>query len=192
LSGQLTGQLRSATSAAACSRPADVLYNPRALTADRDDRSTTHSGAPPIEALAELLRLLAAATPSTGAAPSLPAAPAVLPGAAYGPAMQLVAQVMLAWAASGLRSWARTAEICGKALPLVMDSLAAASGRPNGGPADQARTLDELRACLRELAELPGRESQRLQLEIERIVLGPGTGAAPEAGPHWRRWESKP
>ena len=181
-----------------CPRVRNLLYNPGSLTtADRSDQPGTHSGATPLEALGELLRLLGAAKPATAspdpAQPNVETAPA---GLVYGQAIQILGQIMLAWAASGLRSWARTAEICGKSLPLVVDSLADATGRSNGDGAEQARRLDELRASLRELAELPGRESQRLQMEIQRILLG----AAPDAGPHggggddvhWRRWESKP
>jgi hypothetical protein len=99
---------------------------------------------------------------------------------------------MLAWVASGLRAWAHTAEICGKSLPLLGESLAAAAGRTNGDGAEQARALDQLRASLRELAELPGREAQRLRLEVERILLGGGPDGGPDGAPHWRRWDPKP
>lgn len=171
-----------------CSGLWNLLYNPGSLTtSDRpDEPPDTHSGVPPFEAFTELLRLLAAARPTEEAQETV-ARPV------DGDAVRLVGQVMVAWAASGLRSWARTVEIWGKALPLVVDALAA-TGRPNGDPAEKARRSDELRAALRELAELPGRESQRLQAEIERIVFGAGSGAGPQTGSdkHWRRWEAKP
>jgi hypothetical protein len=167
-----------------------LLYNARSLTtADHGDPSDIHSGATPLEALEALLRLLTSA--GRQADP-----PTVLSAPAYGQAAQLLGQVMLAWAASGLRSWARTAEICGASLPVILDGLAEAAGRSNRDPAEQARRLEELRASMRELAELPGRESQRLRMEIERILLGGGRDAGPRGEPgadaHWRRWEPKP
>lgn len=161
-------------------------------TADRGDPSDTHSGATPLEGIEELLRLLAAASALRGSANP----PGLNAPQAYGQAMQLFGQVMLAWAASGLRAWARTAEIYAASLPAVMNSLADATGRSPRDPGDQARTLDELRASWRELAELPGRESQRLRMEIERIFRGGAPDAGPAGGPgadaHWRRWEPKP
>jgi hypothetical protein len=179
-----------------CSGLWNLLYNPGSLTtSDRpDEPPDTHSGVPPFEAFTELLRLLAAARPTEATpGPGTPNPQETAARPVDGDAVRLVGQVMVAWAASGLRSWARTVEIWGKALPLVVDALAAA-GRPNGDPAEKARRSDELRASLRELAELPGRESQRLQVEIERIVFGVGSGAGPQTGSdkHWRRWEAKP
>jgi hypothetical protein len=104
---------------------------------------------------------------------------------------------MLACAASSFRYWGRSAEIWGKAVPLMIETLTVANGRPKDGIAETSPALDEIRAVLRELTEVPGQESRRLQAELEQIVLGNAPAGAPEpssdaADAYWRRWEAKP
>jgi len=166
------------------------------LTTDQgpDEPSVPYSAPPPLSALSELLRLLAA---NAGSA-SEPGGDAASQAArlVYGPLVQLVGQLMLAWAASGLRSWARTAEILGTALPRVVDALTESAAGTDGDPDARVRRLDELRASFREMAELPGREAQRLQAELDRLLFSGGTGPNPRTGADgdtpWRRWEAKP
>jgi len=181
-----------------CSGISNLLYNPGALTTSErpDEPSGPYSAPSSFQAFSELLRLLAAKSSQgspSNAGDHDPAEPGVL---AYAPLMQLIAQVMLAWAASGLRSWARAAEILGTTLPITLEALADSGDRTDVDPAEKARRLDALRAAFRELADLPGRESQRLQAELDRLLFGAGpdtdrrTGSETDAP--WRRWEAKP
>jgi hypothetical protein len=158
---------------------------------DRSQDGQSHARA--LEAVSELLRLLTSAnqTASAKGRESEPGAPR------YTEILRLGGQVMLACAASSFRFWGRSAEIWGKAFPLMMETLTVANGRPKDGVAETSTALDEIRAVLRELTEVPGQESRRLQAELEQIVLGNAPPGAPESPPdaadaYWRRWEAKP
>jgi hypothetical protein len=146
-----------------------------------------------LEAVAELLRLLTSAnqTASANGRESEPGVPR------YAEIVRLAGQVMLACAASSFRYWGRSAEIWGKAVPLMIQTLTVANGRPKDGIAEPSTALDEIRSVMRELTEVPGQESRRLQAELEQIVLGHVPPGAPEppsaaADSYWRRWEVKP
>jgi hypothetical protein len=110
--------------------------------------------------------------------------------------VRLLSQMLLTCAASSLRYWGRSAELWGKAVPLIVDMLVL-NGRLRDDGEAMARRLDEIRAELREFLELPAQEARRLQAELERIVLGRARDTAPgpppdAAEPYWRRWETKP
>jgi uncharacterized protein (DUF849 family) len=66
----------------------------------------------------------------------------------------------------------RSAEIWGKAVPLMIQTLTVANGRPKDGIAEPSTARDEIRSVMRELTEVPGQESRRLQAELKQIVLG--------------------
>jgi hypothetical protein len=142
----------------------------------------------PFRAIEEMFRLMVSATapavdrravsdPSPGALGAVP------------PALGVVGQVGGAFMASGLRYWSRLAEVWMRVLP----TLYAAAAQGPAADGDGAAALgDDLRAALRELAELPCQESRRLQAELDRIV-SPGATAAPDPdAPYWRRWDAKP
>ena len=159
-----------------------------------------HSTTAPLEAVAELLRqILSAMPPPEVPGPARPdhsgrsGAAENVERAGQGDIVGFVSQLILFFLSSGLRSWGRAAEILGTAAPLIGETFSIVGVRGTGDPGQQARNLDELRAALRELAELPIHESRRLQAELERIVLRLGPAPAPAAEPeaYWRRWEAK-
>ncbi|HYB40355.1 MAG TPA: GMC oxidoreductase, partial [Candidatus Methylomirabilis sp.] len=114
---------------------------------------------------------------------------------AYAQAIHLLGQLGPACAVSGLRYWARVAELWGRAMPAVAKTLLEADPLERPGALGGA-VLDELRAGLRELAELPGEESRRLLAELERLAgaVRPDARApaADDAEAPWRRWNVKP
>lgn len=161
--------------------------------ADHDKPQDGQSNARVLEAVSELLRLLTSTsqTASTNGRESEPGIPL------YAEFVRLTGQVMLACAASSLRYWGRSAEVWGKTLPLLIEAVTTANGQPKDGIAGTSTALDEMLSMLRERAEMPGQESRRLQAELEQIVLGHASPAAPEVPPdgtetYWRRWEAKP
>ena len=95
--------------------------------------------------------------------------------------------------ASGMRYWARAAESWAKLLQVGIQGMAAGSADPTRVAEDRAIQLDALRAGIREVVELPGEESRRLQAELDEIVarLWPGP-ERDKTGEHWRRWAVKP
>jgi hypothetical protein len=108
------------------------------------------------------------------------------------PALGVMGQVGGAFVASGLRYWARLAEIWTRAMPALALATARAPGSRDGGAEAGAALTDELRAVLRELADLPCQESRRLQAELDRLTTS-GAAPVPDAdAPYWRRWDAKP
>ena len=108
----------------------------------------------------------------------------------------LFAQLYFACLTSGLRYWSRVAETWTRIAPTLARALAGMNGEPGGSAEARAVLLEELRAALRELAQLPAEEWRTLEAELER--LGSGRPAGPQGedraggGPYWRRWEAKP
>jgi hypothetical protein len=106
--------------------------------------------------------------------------------------LQFLGQAGLAYLASGFRYWSRMADAWAKTLPSV--TRAAAAGRASGTSAeDRAVFIDELRARLRDLVDIPAQEARLLQTELDRIAteLWPRSQEKGEAQ-YWRRWETKP
>lgn len=102
-------------------------------------------------------------------------------------------QVYVLFMISGFRYWMRSAEVWGRVVPAIVGRLQKLSNNSGGGDEARAALIDELRASLRELAELPGQESRVLQAELDRLAgtMSPRTDGD-KAGPHRRRWEVKP
>jgi hypothetical protein len=108
-----------------------------------------------------------------------------------------IVQLYLICLTSGLRYWSRVAETWARIAPALARGLAAMNGAPGGSAEERASLLDELRAGLRELAELPAEEWRALETELERLGRGGHPGRSEGAdraggGPYWRRWEAKP
>jgi hypothetical protein len=91
---------------------------------------------------------------------------------------------------SAARYWMRVAEACAKHYPSLADLFA--DGDTAGVPPDRVRVATErLQACLRELADLPVEEAQRVRVELERLASTAGR-PRDDDGPYWRRWNVKP
>jgi hypothetical protein len=122
---------------------------------------------------------------------------AAAPGNSSSDGLQVLSQVALALAASGMRYWGRSAELWAKGMPVLVQGFAQmTTGQQDGGREACRTLLDELRAYVRELAELPAQEARRLQADLDRIA-GAWPSGAPPGGPQhpdapWRRWDVKP
>lgn len=102
---------------------------------------------------------------------------------------QQVMQLYLAFVNSGYRYLARWAEISARRYPEFAETMAAMNAQPKENAHRMRALLDSVRAYMREMAELPLEESERLQAEIEKI-LKVDTGAPasePKARPRARR-----
>jgi len=153
-----------------------------------------------MRSLVDAMRLLA----STGGPGAASAETGTSPNGddrAGGDAAQLLGRLSLVWMTSGIRYWARAAEIWARALPSLARALAdsGAAGATSAGagaserPAEARKILiDELRACLRLLAELPVDEGRRVQAELEAVLRGAGEEPSGPADQPWRRrWKAK-
>jgi len=123
-----------------------------------------------------------------------------LPGPERGPAADLwqdralpafMSQACLVFATSGLRYWTRAAQIYGEYCPVLGQLLSATNSRSLDSTEEQRILLDRLRALLRELAELPGQESQWMQAELAKLEGQMLSGANGMAGDYTRRWRYK-
>ena len=80
--------------------------------------------------------------------------------------MNRMTDAHLATVQSGLRYMRRWAELSGKAYPLAIRAM---RGSGSGAGEDTGALMDELRGTLREMAELPLKESNRLQSELTDV-----------------------
>lgn len=145
--------------------------------------------------LIDVLRLFASAAGSAGSPPastSTGSAPgASREGRLENDRLELLGQLFLVWMASGVRYWSRAAEIWARALPPLARALAEPRGPEQAGEAQRV-LIDELRSCLRALAELPIDEARRVQAELEALVRGSNAQDASPSDAHWqRRWKAK-
>lgn len=117
--------------------------------------------------------------------------PGVPPGA--GDVVQFMSQAYIAYLTSGLRYWSRLTEVWAKVLPPLAGGVAEVSTGNASRPEARAVLIDEVRACLRELAEMPQQEARLLQAQLEKIAgaLWPEQDKS-EDGRYWRRWKAKP
>lgn len=102
-----------------------------------------------------------------------------------------MSQACLVFAASGARYWTRAAQIYAEYSPAIYRMLAASSSRSVSDPEDQRILLDRIRALLRELAELPGQESQWMQAELAKLEGQMLSGASRQEGDYVRRAKYK-
>ena len=131
----------------------------------------------------------AAASPPSGAA----APPAA--GAMIDPAldpqgfMTFMAQSYMAVMGCGLRCLSGWAHIHSRYLGSISRGMSAMATGSGQGPQDQAVLVDELRAYLRELMELPYDECRRALAELQTLE----SSILPQAraGEHTRRWRGK-
>jgi len=111
----------------------------------------------------------------------------------YGDLLNVMAQASLTWMNSGFRYWRRWLEIYASYYPAIMHSVQVMSSDPGKWEEARGVLIDNLRAYLREMAELPWQESRRLQAEFERIVGEVWPSAEGGQGePHRRRARWKP
>jgi uncharacterized heparinase superfamily protein len=105
---------------------------------------------------------------------------------------QRILQLYLAFVNSGYRYLARWAEISARRYPEFAQTMATMNAEPAASARQMAALLDSVRGYLREMAELPLAESERLQAEVEAIVAvaapspGPAAEPAPKARPKRR------
>ena len=105
---------------------------------------------------------------------------------------QQVLQLYQAFVNSGFRYLARWADISARRYPGFAETLAAVNADPKNNSSRMSALVDEVRAYLREMAELPLAESERLQAEIEKIVKAGGSAPEPtEDAPRQRRARAK-
>ena len=96
----------------------------------------------------------------------------------------LVNRACVLMSASALRWGMRSAEIWAALAPALLQQAQAG--------ADRSALVEELRARVRELAEIPAEEARALQLELDRLFDDTQPGGDPGAGSYRRRWKAKP
>jgi hypothetical protein len=105
--------------------------------------------------------------------------------------VDVLGQASLACFTSGARYWMRVSEVLARHYPVLSRGILDVND--DGADAARGTLVDGARACLRELAELPAQEAQRLCVELERLgerlpPAADGDGPAPRR----RRWRAKP
>lgn len=103
------------------------------------------------------------------------------PASASVDAAKRMQQLYMAFANSGFRYLARWAEISVKRYPEFTKLSSSMNARRAVTDAELASLVDNLRAYLREMADIPIDESKRLQAEIEAIMAVKASGAATAA-----------
>jgi hypothetical protein len=105
-----------------------------------------------------------------------------------------LSEVPVLFMLSGLRLWARSAEVWARLGVAMVRGVGGAE--PDAGQGDEARSsllIDELRAALRELTTVSSQETRRLEAALEELGRrGRRDAPGDEPGPYWRRWEVKP
>ena len=97
---------------------------------------------------------------------------------------EVLAQAMLLFSASSLRQYAGLVETLGRHVPDLAQVLA-------GGEMSEAEGAEQLRACLREVADMSIEEARRLRAQIDGLDRHLAPPAAVD-GSYWRRWKAKP
>jgi hypothetical protein len=110
----------------------------------------------------------------------------------FGNLVDFLAQANLVFMASSFRYWRRLTEIYGTYYPTISRSLLEAIADRSGSGEERGLLLDNLRACFREMADLPCQESRLLQAELDQIERAIWSATEEEkAAPYWRRWRVK-
>jgi hypothetical protein len=97
----------------------------------------------------------------------------------------VLAQAMFLFSASSLRHYAGLLDTLGRHVPNLGRAL-------EGGETNDAEGAEQLRACLRELADHSIEETRRLRAQLDRLDPSAAEPSAEPTGPYWRRWEAKP
>jgi hypothetical protein len=106
--------------------------------------------------------------------------------------MDFLAQANLVFMTSSFRYWRRLTEIYGSYYPAISRSLLETIADRSGSGEERGLLIDNLRACFREMANLPCQESRLLQAELEQIERAIWSATEDEkAAPYWRRWRVK-
>jgi hypothetical protein len=103
--------------------------------------------------------------------------------------MSFMARSYMTVMGCGLRCLSGWAHIHSRHLSSISRGMSAMSSAPGRNPQDQTMMVDELRAYLRELMELPYEECRRALAELQNLEFSilPEAGA----GDHPRRWRAK-
>jgi hypothetical protein len=106
--------------------------------------------------------------------------------------LNFLAQANLVLMTSSLRCWRRLTEIYGSYSPAISRSLLETIVDGSGSGEERGLLIDNLRACFREMADLPCQESRLLRAELEQIERAVWSATeAEKAAPYWRRWRAK-
>jgi ElaB/YqjD/DUF883 family membrane-anchored ribosome-binding protein len=89
-------------------------------------------------------------------------------------------RLYVAFVNSGYRYLARWAEISSRRWPQLASALPTLNGGLEVSDRELAELIDNFRAYLREMAELPAEESQRLEAEIDAVMRHAEGNAAPK------------
>lgn len=88
----------------------------------------------------------------------------------YGDVMDFMRRAYLAYMTSAMRSWRRLAELYGHYYQAMTDSVMEISAGTSESEEARRILIDNIRAYLREMVELPGQEARWLQAELEKIL----------------------
>jgi hypothetical protein len=148
-----------------------------------------------VNSLNEIMRLMASACRAWSAGDTATVSEHTNPEemiSGYQDLMTFMAQAYLVFMTSGFRYWRRLADIYGRYYPAISRSFLGMNSDPSRSRERLSLLIDDLRACLREMADLPSQESRLLQAELEKIEwkLWPTADAEDEAH-YWRRWRAK-
>jgi hypothetical protein len=106
--------------------------------------------------------------------------------------MDFLAQANLVLMTSSFRYWRRLTEIYASYYPAISRSWLETIADRSGSGEERRLLIDNLRACFREMANLPCQESQLLQAELEQIERAIWSITEDQkAAPYWRRWRVK-
>ena len=127
------------------------------------------------------------------AADAPPAASAPGNGAEAAQVLEVLTQASLLALTSALKSWVRTAELWARLAPALAQGYQDLAGEDLAQKEARAVLIDQMRAALREVAEVSGQEARQLQSDLERLFDRLRPVSAEEAGrPYRRRWNVKP
>jgi hypothetical protein len=109
----------------------------------------------------------------------------------YRALLDLLTEVHLAYMRSGFRYMSRWSETCGRYYPKIIQALSTAAGDPDRRSNALGAVMDDLKAYMREMGQLPLDESQRLQAELASMLqkFRPAGGEA--SAPYRRRRKAK-
>jgi len=109
----------------------------------------------------------------------------------YRAMVDLLTQVHLAYMRSGLRYMNRWIESCSTYYPKIVHALSNAAAKPDRRSDAIGAVMDDLKAYMREMAQLPLDESRRLQAELEEMLQTFRAAGGDAGGPYRRRRRAK-
>ena len=105
---------------------------------------------------------------------------------------EFITQAALAGIMSGFRYWRHVADIHEAYYPAIKRGLTEMSARSQKNGEAPRILMDNVRAYLHEMIELPSRESRLLRDQFEKLERKLWSPSVQEQeGPYWRRWRVK-